>query len=289
MARLTRQTLALFGAAGGTSNFGQFGSQAASAPVTTKNIATIQALAAWADGWQDAVALGQAPYLQDMNGVMYVHSYQQVYTFQDGIPEWDSGTTYYIGAVVKNLGNSGYVEYYVSLANTNTGNALPTRTTDAHWQFDHAVKTSSGLVIPGTPTNDDAAIGNVGEFVRAYAAAVAQVSTGSWVNIASIALTAGDWDVSGVVEMAVNGAALTGVPIVNGAVSQFSGNTVTDHVEGDNWARQSFSNSAYVGSISIPAWRVSVAGSTTVYLKAETNYSSGTPQYSGRISARRVR
>lgn len=285
MARLTRQTLIQFGSSGGSSNFGQFGSQAASAPVTTKNIATLQSLAAWGAGWQNAVALGQAPYLQDMNGWMYVHSYEACYIFQDGIPEWDAGTTYYIGAVVKNLGNSGYVEYYVSLVNTNTGNALPTRTTDANWQFDHAVKTSSGLIIPGTPTNDSAPTGAVGEWVGAVAT-LQNPGTAAFANLASIALTAGDWDVSGLFSYNSGGG---GTDRVTLALSVHSGNTATDQVDGDNMATgpTTSGTSAPTGFVSIPSWRLSLSGSATVYLKGS---SPTTPQNgNGRISARRMR
>lgn len=143
--------------------------------------------------------------------------------------------------------------------------------------------------IKGSTVADTAAAGNVGEYVSSFTATVSQGSSGNFINIAQIALTAGDWDVSGVVIMYANGAALTGDPIVSGVVSQFSGNTTTDHSEGDNLAVQTIGNSIYVDSIAIPAWRVSTAGSTTVYLKGSTNYSGGTPQYGGRVSARRVR
>ena len=132
MAKITRQTFIPFGRDGGTSNFGQFGSQAASAPITSKSIATIQALSAWTQGWQNAVAIGEAPYLQDMNGVMYVLGYEQAYTLQAGVAEWDAGTTYYTGSLV----NDGVGNTYASLVDTNLNNALPTApSSNGNWQF----------------------------------------------------------------------------------------------------------------------------------------------------------
>ncbi len=132
MAKLTRETLTLFGGTGPTADFAKFGSQAASAPVKTKDIATIQALAAWVNGWQDAVAIGQAPYLEDMNGLLYVFCYELAYGLQEGWAEWDTGTTYFIGSVVK---KTGTFEVYGSIVDNNAGNALPARVTDSNWQY----------------------------------------------------------------------------------------------------------------------------------------------------------
>jgi hypothetical protein len=156
---ITRQTLNLFGATGASTNFGKFGSQAAGAAVTTKAIATIQALAAYADGWQSAVALGNAPYLEDMNGLFYLTSYQQCYMLQEGVPEYDSGSTYYIGSLVKRTGTS---EIYMSLSDANVGNALPTAgTSNASWQFIFGV--ISNVFRTGTPmAAGDGAVGAPG-------------------------------------------------------------------------------------------------------------------------------
>lgn len=128
MARLTRKTLTLF--ANGASNNGQFGSAQASAPLTSSDPSVIQGLAAWASGWISAVIGGQKlPPLEEFQGVQYVHSYMSSYLFQEGIPEYDSGTTYYTNSIVK---SPGTYQLYGSKINSNTGNAL-TNTSD--WQF----------------------------------------------------------------------------------------------------------------------------------------------------------
>jgi len=207
MAKQPRKNLTLFGGSGATGNFGQFGSQAASAPLTTKDIDTIQLLGAWANGWQDAVALGNAPYLQDMNSAMYVAFYELFYLFQEGIPEWNTNTTYWIGSYVKKTGTN---ELYASLIDNNTANALPSATSDANWKYMGALLLSGGTLngslaftnyatqgITGTATNNDAAAGKVGEYLRGYGSGVNCVN-GQFVDITSINLTAGDWDVSGI-------------------------------------------------------------------------------------------
>ncbi len=78
------------------------------------------------------MAIGQAPYLQDMNGVMYVMAYEIAYLFEEGIPEYDTTTTYYTGSIVKKVGT---FELYGSLIDTNLGNALPARVSNSDWAY----------------------------------------------------------------------------------------------------------------------------------------------------------
>lgn len=130
---VTRQTLKLFGKDGDVNNFGQFGSVDAGSPTKTKVIATIQALSAWLTGWQDAVvASNKAPFLEDMNSIMYVMFYQVFYALQAGVAEWDVGTSYFIGSVVRK-DSSQYI--YESLTDDNLGNALPADGSDSiNWK-----------------------------------------------------------------------------------------------------------------------------------------------------------
>lgn len=292
MARLTRVALTLFGSSGASANFGQFGSQAASSPVTTKDVALIQALAAWVQGWQDAVALNQAPYLEDMNGAMYVFCYELAYLMQEGVAEWNTSTTYYTGSVVKNLGNSGYTEFYISLVNNNTGNALPTRTTDANWQFLYA-RSTSGLIIGsgivGVVDASNAPTGDVGEAIRTFVPSASSVSSpgsGQYFDVGSIALTAGDWDVSGLVLFTANGGTVT---VAAGGIWNNAGNVNTNQLPGDNYGSTPPPTSAYDTSVAIPSLRVSISSPDTYYLKAFMSFSVATPKAYGRISARRVR
>lgn len=132
MARLTRQILKVFGLLGTNDNFGQFGSQAAGLPINTKDIGSIQALAAWDNGIQDSLSASKAPYLDDTNGVYYVHSYQLAYLLQQGIPEWNSQTTYYAlpnPSIVQ--ANNG--QWFQSLQDNNLNNAPPVGASDAFW------------------------------------------------------------------------------------------------------------------------------------------------------------
>lgn len=142
MARLARKTSKLFCENAQQSDVGQFGSLNAGTKVETLDIDTIQSLSAWGDGWQ-AVGLGQNcyPTRQERNGLDYVQSYMTNYLYQEGIPEWDGNTVYYIGSLVK-LINGTNVNLYQSLIDNNTASLSNTSAWLA-WGF--ADKTLSNI------------------------------------------------------------------------------------------------------------------------------------------------
>lgn len=124
MARLTRKTAKLFGETAsptGTDNnpeIGQFGSALAGTYVGTANIETIQNLPAWQQGFIGAVTpTNQYPPLPEMTGFGKVLSYQQCYLLQQGLAEWDSGTTYYVNNFCSLDG-----KVYISNTNNNLDN-----------------------------------------------------------------------------------------------------------------------------------------------------------------------
>jgi hypothetical protein len=142
---------------------------------------------------------------------------------------------------------------------------------------------SYGVV--GSTTSDSAAAGNIGEHVSSTAINVVAVNA-TYVNITSISLTPGDWDVTGQITYTPN----TGVSLGQfyGAVSAFSGNTTTDHVLYDN-VIFGVENAAFNETYTVAAWQVSLATTTTIYLKANAAFASGIVNIGGRISARRMR
>lgn len=119
MAKLSRVTQKLFGSAAGGSERGVFGSLAAGSAATTTNVATMMSLSNWLGGWFSAITGSNSPAIEDMNAFCYVMCYQIFYLLEQGIPEYDSGTTYYQYSIV--MSNGGL---YVSLVDTNLGNAL---------------------------------------------------------------------------------------------------------------------------------------------------------------------
>lgn len=146
MARLARKRYKLFGETGPTDDFEKFGSAVTGSPVKTKDIDTIQSLATWASGFKNAiVTANRAPYLEDVNALEYVHGYMLSYLMQEGIPEWETATTYHIGSIVK---KPSAVELYISKTNDNTGNALPSLADNTQWALFYPVPTTklSGVI-----------------------------------------------------------------------------------------------------------------------------------------------
>jgi hypothetical protein len=147
----------------------------------------------------------------------------------------------------------------------------------------------TGGQLPATATNDNASSGNVGEYITATVAnGTAALTNVTAVNVTSISLTAGDWDVTGVINHTGNASTqvlYTGTSISatsasqGGLVQTFLGNNV-----------------AYFGTVNsggffveAPVTRISVSSTTTVYLIAYANFSVSTMAAGGTIRARRVR
>lgn len=148
---------------------------------------------------------------------------------------------------------------------------------------------TSGVV--GTTTNDSAATGSVGEWVSSVILFAGKVSltNATQVNVTSIPLTAGDWNVWGsswfnlgsgtLVTAAAAGisttsAILPGTPADGGAVVQFADTTYSG------------TNNLILG---ITPTRISVPTTTTVYLVGYAEFTVSTLQMFGAINARRVR
>jgi len=128
MAKLTRYTFKQFGMnANPISDIGIFGSLAAGSPTFSNSITLIQSLTAWITGWAAETISVNRPAMEDQNAVDFVFAYMIAQIFQDGIAEYDSGTTYYTGSIVK-VGS----QIYQSLQDNNTGNTPSSSPT--YWQ-----------------------------------------------------------------------------------------------------------------------------------------------------------
>jgi len=140
--------------------------------------------------------------------------------------------------------------------------------------------------VQGTTTNDNAPTGGIGEYVEVVYSATNAPAAGAFGDATSISLTAGDWDVSHQAVLLLSGATLSGN--VEVGVSTTSGNTSPSNNGSDVQflAWSTASNSVGGGIFNR---RFSLASTTTVYAKIRAVTSAGTPQFTGRISARRIR
>lgn len=141
----------------------------------------------------------------------------------------------------------------------------------------------------GTTTNDSAATGYIGEYIEAklLAASAESMTTSTSNTLASIAPTAGDWDVSGVIGYIP--AATTSVTILSSHIS-LTDNTTSG--ADDNGSSQ-FATAANVMVnacvLATPIRRISIAATTTVYLVARATFTVSTMTAFGTIRGRRMR
>lgn len=148
--------------------------------------------------------------------------------------------------------------------------------------------------VPGTATNDDAAAGNIGEYVSSTVLVGSEVGliTETTTDITSISLTPGDWDVRGAICFDV--ASTTVLNILIGWVSTSSATLPTAPNNGGFFWNQ-FANSGGLVPGAAPEcypvgiMRVSLAAAGSVYLSTRTAFTTSTLKAYGFIAARRVR
>jgi hypothetical protein len=126
MPKLPRIFQKIFGSNAGVDQIGKFGSLAAGTPEYTTDLAEVQELSNFDDGWYGAVLGNNSPAIQDVNALDYLITAQLAYLFQAGIPEWNEDTVYYIGS----LATDSTGKIYRSLTDDNEDNAL---TEPTHW------------------------------------------------------------------------------------------------------------------------------------------------------------
>lgn len=143
------------------------------------------------------------------------------------------------------------------------------------------------IYIPGTDTNDNAAAGYIGEYVQQVVGNTAMTAaSAAFQDLASISLTAGDWDVTATAVFTVGDA--TGVTYVGTGISTTTGNSGAGLVEADNL--NYLGTSLPIDSfVVVPSYRMSLSTTTAVYQKGSWGGASGHPGFYAKISARRVR
>lgn len=146
----------------------------------------------------------------------------------------------------------------------------------------------------GTTTNDNAAAGQVGEFVTATVPAGSAVSLTTAVvsNMTSISLTAGDWDVNVQTNFNITGGTVTDVrmgPSPTSAViatQPAQGVVGTDALVISPLGLAGATGVYTLGNVDV---RVSTASTVTIFATALSTFSAGTVSVFGTIRARRIR
>jgi len=146
--------------------------------------------------------------------------------------------------------------------------------------------------IVGTAAANNAAAGSVGEYVESNisnASPVAAGATGVAKTLTSISLTAGDWDVSGVIEW---------IPLATTVLSSYAGSislvTNTVDITNGRWSIMTLqtgitgAGNTDASNVVIPC-RFSLASTTTIYLVGRAAYTTAGLNMYGILRARRVR
>lgn len=159
----------------------------------------------------------------------------------------------------------------------------------ATWnQVDYASVTGTPAAgqLPGTATNDNAAAGNVGEYVTSSFVTGVGLSNNVPINITSISLTAGDWDVEGLIQMTTGAASASTAMLASISLTSASMAPVES---GTELLFEVSIGASVTQALAMPVNRVSIAVTTTVYLNMNQVITSGSATGGGRLRARRVR
>jgi hypothetical protein len=172
---------------------------------------------------------------------------------------------------------------YISFSTNGTSRGRIKDTGVFEWDYQ--------IIGKGTATNDSAGAGYIGEAVSSIVAFTNITTSSVYFDITSISLTAGDWDISILVDFYRSSSTFTSTAFEAG-IGTASGTNGAGLVTGSS--NTVFSAIAPITflhySPSIASYRVSIASTTTYYLKGYCAvFTVGNPQVSGRISARRVR
>jgi len=139
----------------------------------------------------------------------------------------------------------------------------------------------------GTNTNNSANAGSIGEYISStVASAGVSLTTTVFANITSISLTAGDWDVSGVV--AITNPGTTTFAYINYGTSTTSATAGTLGQMGGLTTPSTIAATVDF-TTPVPETRLSLASTTTVYLVTRASFAVSTASAYGVIRARRIR
>jgi len=150
-------------------------------------------------------------------------------------------------------------------------------------------------LVEGTTTNDNAAAGIIGEVKTSTVAigdAVAE-TTATPVDVTTLALTPGDWEVSGVINRVLTGTTATAYgAAISPTADTFPAQAGGSGVSADSSVTQNatFGTTVTGNYVTIVGpVRVSLAANATIHLVAGDVFSAGTVGVFGTLRARRAR
>jgi len=203
-----------------------------------------------------------------------------------------NGSRKWASSHFQNLG-TGDSPTFTNLLNTPVGTTTPS-TGNFTTVNGTTITATTQLIGKGTATNDSASAGYIGEYKETKVAVASRVALTSAAdtNVTSVSLTAGDWDVTGVVNLIADGASrIDGSGTLAYAAITSTSATLPGFDGGAQTAIQPLAGNGYDYSIVAPTVRFSLAGTTTVYLVTNVTHNATSADVGayGIIRARRMR
>ena len=179
----------------------------------------------------------------------------------------------------------------VTVTNAPTANAPSLSATggDTNIILSLLGKGTGGIAAIGTSTNDAAPAGYVGEYLTASAATGSNaLATGVKEDIASISLTAGDWDVSIICFFSLGATTTLGYILASLSATSVTHDLTLGRFSGFPGGDMVFKNQSSM-NVQTPPFRISLASTTPLYVVGEAAFSVSTCAAGCIVQARRVR
>lgn len=165
-------------------------------------------------------------------------------------------------------------------ASTSAGNASSSASAASSSAASASASAAAAASPSGVTDGSNAAAGKVGQVITNQQTGVS-LTSGTPVNLTSITLTPGDWDVSGTVLLSSSGVNITlsfgGLNTASASLPAFP-NVTRIETQGGTTSMQN----------AVPSVRFNVTTNTTVNLVGQATFSTGTGSGSGFIRARRM-
>jgi len=143
----------------------------------------------------------------------------------------------------------------------------------------------------GAPGNTDASPGNYGEYIYVSSVTLTNIPglTGVYKTIMSTGLPAGDWDVTAQVVLYRNGSTVTGPFGINIATYTLPGTLTTVFGDTSMFGYPPVVAVTDYTDVAVNNVRFNYNTAKTLYVDLVCTFSGATPQFVGRLSARRIR
>ena len=145
MAKLTRKITKQFADVAPTSKLAQFGSLKAGSIAYSADPDTIQALAAFGQGFASSLINSGPPAIQEIDALFNLLTRQIGYLDQMSVPEWNAATTYFVGSLVQSDG-----DIFISMVIDNVNYAV---TNTAKWMLyksNRVTDYTSDVILPAS-------------------------------------------------------------------------------------------------------------------------------------------